>query len=198
MKAPCFQEEAFMRKKRIRGFRRHLQQHQQRAAVLALPNMTRIAQDQYDTQKLGLTPWLVSDKPPLAIRKLWLGKLVADFKQWQVQLRQHYPTFYLAVWLFEPAFGESELVAAICERTPRYETAFGEALALPLPVEYQMVAGIDELQWSARKRIDIFWPEDFAELGQWASRKPHWPIESPTGEACVAVQTGLVWVGQAS
>jgi hypothetical protein len=86
-----------MKRKRLRGFHWHLQQHQQRAAVAEVLDMATMEREQREYQKLGLAPWCISDKPPLAIRKLWLGKLIADFKQWQAQLRQQYPEFYLAV-----------------------------------------------------------------------------------------------------
>lgn len=186
-----------MRKKRLRGFRRHLRAHQQRAAVAASLDLGLLTHQQYDHVKLGLAPWHVHEKPPLAIRQLWLGRLLANFSQWQRQLRQQYPEFYLAVWVFEPAFGESQLVAAVEGRKAWYETVFGEELSVPLPHEYQAVAGVGTLQWVARQHVAVFAPEEFAAMGAAASRKPHWPLQLEAGASAVAVALGLVWVGQA-
>lgn len=158
--------------------------------------MGRLEQHHYEYVKLGLAPWAVSEKPPLAIRKLWLGKLLTDFGQWRAQLQQRHSDFYLAIWLFEPAFGESQLVAAIEERRVRYQQLFGEDANKPLPAEYEAVPGIAELQWTAKKNIITYSPDDFAALGARVASKPHWPIALPGGEPGIAVQVGLVWVGQ--
>lgn len=185
-----------MKRKRLRGFRRHLRKHQEWAATPKELDVNRVERLHYHYEKLGLAPWMVSEKPPLAIRKLWVGRLIADFYQWQKQLKHHYFDCYLAVWLFEPDFGESQLVAAIEERKTQYKELFGDVITKPLPAEYGSIPGIDLLQWTARANIISCWPEDFAEMGSWASRKPHWLVETPDGKTLIAVQTGLVWVGQ--
>jgi hypothetical protein len=183
-----------MREKRLRGFNRHMRAHLKRAVTDIALDTDWLEQHHYDYEKLGLAPWYVTDKPPFAIRKLWLSKLVADYQQWRVQLRRQYSDFYLAVWLFEPDFGDSQLVAGIKEQ--HYEGLFGEPLNLPLPSEYQSLPGITNLQWNARANITVFDAEDFATLGLWAANRPHRPVEGTNGELLVAVQVGVVWVGQ--
>ncbi|MDO7850482.1 hypothetical protein [Hymenobacter convexus] len=185
-----------MRAKRLRGFGRHMRVHIKRAASDVALDTDWLEQHHYDYEKLGLAPWHVSDKPPLAIRKLWLGKLVVDFQQWHKQLKQQYADFYLAIWLFEPHFGDSQLVAGIEEQKAHYEGLFGEPVALSLPMEYQVLPGVRDLQWTALAYVTPFYPEDFASLGSWALKKPHWPTESPSGEKMIAVQIGVVWVGK--
>ena len=152
----------------------------------------------YDYEKLGLAPWRVDEKPPLAIRKLWLGRLIADFFRWQAQMEAQYADFYLAVWLYEPDFGNSQLVGAIEARKSRYENLFGNVVEKPLPIEYRHLPGIDNLQWTAKANVHLYSPEDFTELGSWASQKSHWAVETADGVAWVAVQVGWVWIGQAA
>lgn len=79
-------------------------------------NLSLLARSHRDYHKLGLAPWAVNTKPPLVIRKLWVSRLVADFQQWHSSLTRHYPEFYLAVWLYKPEFGRSQLVAGIEEK----------------------------------------------------------------------------------
>ena len=149
-----------------------------------------------DYQKLGLSPWYTSDKPPVAIRKLWVSRLVADFQEWHEQLATQHDGFYLAVWIFEPGFGESQLVAATGAKQAYYEGVFDKTLPIPLPREYHLLPGVDELRWAARAEIIPYRPDDFAALGAWGAKKPNWPVLSEAGEPLVAVQTGVVWVGR--
>ena len=185
-----------MDKKRIRGLKRHLRNHQQWATIPNAFNEVSLEKHHYDYAHLGLAPWRVNGKPPVAIRKLWVSRLVADYKEWHKQMVNRYTDFYLAVWIFDPTFGESEVVVAIEEKVDRYDGRFGEVLDLPLPSEYQSLAGIDDLRWTAREYVMVYSPEGFEEMGKWALRKPHWPVEGSDGEPLVLVQLGIVWVGQ--
>ncbi|WP_375415949.1 hypothetical protein [uncultured Hymenobacter sp.] len=186
-----------MREKRVRGLRRHWRDHQRQAAIPEMLSRSMIEQHQYDREKLGLSPWNVYDKPPLAFRKLWVSRLLADFQQWHKELASFHSEFYLAVWLFEPRFGQSQLVAGISERKTRYEGIFSEAENTPLPVEYQELPGVAALRWVRHAEVEAFWADEFAERGTWASSKPHWEFKTLDGETCIAVQVGWVWVGQA-
>lgn len=184
------------RRKRIRGFRRILRDHQRRSCETQDIDLGFIKEQHRYYQKLGLAPWAISEKPPLAIRKLWISRLVADFQRWHAILARHYPQFYLAVWLFEPDFGNSQVVAGIEENIPGYENAFGKLLNLPLPAAYQALAGMSDLHWTARAQVAVFWPDEFAEVRSWAATKPHWEFTTSTGDLFFAVQTGIVWIGE--
>ena len=185
-----------MDKKRVRGLKRHLRNHQQRATIQEPFDEARICNLHYDYAHLGLNPWAVNGKPPVQIRKLWVGRLVANYKEWHKQMLARYTDFYLAIWIFDPTFGESEVVVAVENLIDRYKGRFGEVLELPLPPEYQSLPAIDDLTWTAKEYVTVYTPEDFAEMGRWASRKPHWPVDGDDSEPLVLVQLGVVWVGQ--
>lgn len=187
------------RKKRIRGFRRFLFAHQQRAAIPAAFDAAYFQQQHRDYQKLGLAPWAVNEKPPLSIRRLWVGRLVADFHRWHQVLATRYPDFYLAVWLFEPEFGRSQLVAGIEEKQAWYEGVFGEPIPnFPLPDEYMALPDMAGLYWTARAEIAVFWPDEFDELSARTRNRPYRKTETADGQPIFVVQIGLVWVGQLS
>jgi len=185
-------------RKKIRGFSRFLRDHQHRASLPEWFDPDYFAEAHRDTHKLGLYPWAVNQKPPQAIRQLWVARLVADFHAWHQKLAAQYADFYLAVWVYEPEFGRSQLVAGIKERQTWYEGIFGEDLEKPLPVEYQSLPGIAELRWTARPEFMTYWPDEFAELGNWVATKPHWEVEGDDGQPFFAVQIGCVWVGRAA
>lgn len=163
---------------------------------------TGLATFQVHYQKLGLAPWYMHQKPPKLFRQLWVTRLVSDFHYWQTQLMGLYPDFYLAIWLFEPRFGHSQLVTAIRERKAYYEQLFGHWVGSrvhppqALPPEYQALPGVQDLHWTRYPDVELLLLDDFAEQSAWATKKPHWPGETLDGEPYIAVQVGWVWVGQ--
>jgi hypothetical protein len=185
-----------MDKKRVRGLKRHLCSHQQRAAVPEPFDESRMHKLHYDYASLGLSPWRVNGKPPVAVRKLWVSRLVADYQEWHRQMVSQYDAFYLAVWIFEPTFGESQLVAAVEERMSGYAERHEDVLELPLPAEYQSLPGVNDLRWTAYEYLMPHWPDDFAAIGKWATRKAHWSGKDSNGDPLVVVQLGVVWVGR--
>lgn len=187
------------RKKKIRGFRRYLREHQQRAALSYGLDFDFLEETHRDYIKLGLFPWAVNTKPPLAIRQLWVKRLVANCSRWYEELAARYPSFYLAVWLYEPDFGRSQLVAGIAEKQEWYEHVFtevAEADAPPLPAEYRLVPRVADFQWIAQAETTTIWPEDLFDTDAWALKKPHWPARTADGREVIVVQIGWVWVGR--
>jgi hypothetical protein len=81
---PCKHKRTLPRK-RIRGLRRLWRKHQQWATPQAL-SLDLMESVHSNTEQLGIAPWTVHGKPPLAIRQLWANRLLADFFDWQQQL----------------------------------------------------------------------------------------------------------------
>ncbi|WP_162549865.1 hypothetical protein [Hymenobacter nivis] len=127
---------------------------------------------------------------------------MSDFYHWQNQLAALYTDFYAAVWLFEPRFGYSQLVAAIGERKDHYEqlfeseAGFQASSSQELPPEYQALAGVQGLQWTKYPEVELLLPDDFAEQSTWVKKKHHWPSETQHEAPYIAVQVGWVWVGR--
>jgi hypothetical protein len=189
-----------MRRKKIRGFKRHLRAHQQRAAAPIEPlDFALLAECHYQNDWLGLAPWRVSDRPPFPIRRLWVAHLVAGFFSRQQSL-QHYPQdYFLAVRIKEPDFGDSRLIVAVEEWKTRYENGYSEPEdMLPLPQEYRSIPGVNQLHWTTHRIVYHCTLEDFQydrEMGFKPSH--HWPYEDDDGSPMVMVQVGWEWVGQA-
>jgi hypothetical protein len=185
-------------RKKIRGFTRFWRDHQRRASIPERFDLAYFAEARRDAHKLGLYPWAVNEKPPQAIRQLWVARLVADFHAWYQQLVAHYSDFYLAVWLYEPEFGRSQLVAGLDERKVWSEDHFGELERPPFPAEYHALPGVAGLHWTAQPEITVLWPEELADTDAWALKKPHHEIQLSTGEAAIVVQIGWIWEGTAA
>jgi hypothetical protein len=185
-------------RKRLRGFNRFWRDHQHRASIPELFDIAYFAESHRDYHKLGLYPWAVNEKPPLAVRKLWVTRLVADFHNWQRELAAHYAAYYLAVWLYEPDFGRSQLVAGIEQQKGWYEAIVDEPGDLPFPAAYQSLPGVADLQWTAQRETTVIWPEDLSSTDSWALKKPHWEAVTAAGQPVIVVQIGWIWVGRAA
>lgn len=149
---------------------------------------------------LGLAPWAVDERPPVAIRQLWVNRLITDFYAWQAELAAHYANYYLAVWLYDSEFGRSQLIASIKDLQTRDENFFHQVQVSdrPLPPEYQSLPGVAALRWTACAVVITMWPDEFAEAdSSWALKKPHWEAKTYAGEPIFVIQIGLAWVGRA-
>lgn len=186
-----------MARKRIRGLRRHSRNHRRRAATSTPLDLTLLTSHHYDYLKLGLSPWYQDDQPPLAIRRLWATRLLADFWRWHTQLAALGEPFHLAIWLFEPHFGESQLTASVGQMRERYINSFDPAPAAPLPQAYRHLPGFADLRWSVGLHEWILDDDEFAEWFRQRYRSTYYRFITPDGEPYVAARRGRVWVGQA-
>ncbi|MBD2716950.1 hypothetical protein KBK19_18035 [Microvirga sp. STR05] len=189
------------RRRKVRGSKRRLK-HLVHQSVIAAPlSEPRLQRYGYDYNKLGLGPWH-HRQPPQRVRQLAARHLLTTFFDWQRQLGAQPEPFYLAIWLVDSDFAHSsQVVAGIRERREWYHSLFGkpDPAGPPLPAEYQLLPGADQLTWHPHPReveLDVFdypggWPA-------WALRKPNRLRPSGEGGECMLVQTGWVWVGQAT
>ena len=184
-------------RKRMRGLRRLFRQHQRWAAIPEKLSLSLLERAHFQREQLGLAPWTVHGKPPLPIRQLWANRLLTDFFEWERQLTASHSEFWLSIRLYDLRFGLSQLDAAIREQQAYFERRFedtGEGMALPL--EYQSLPGAGQLRWTCYAEGDVFGPDEFAELGSWALKKPHWETEDSNGSPVIFMQTGYKWVGR--
>ena len=111
-------------RKRIRGLRRHFRNLQQRAikpSELRLVDLEWLARFQQTYHNVLTAPWDGCEEVPQKqeFRALWVARFLQIFPHWHAQLKRRYPTFYLAIWLYEPtdeAFCQSRIVVAVNER----------------------------------------------------------------------------------
>jgi hypothetical protein len=189
-----------MSRKKIRGFKRHLEAHQRRSTAPIAPiHFAALAERHYEYEWLGLAPWRVNEKPPYPIRRLWVAHLVAGFFSWQRSLQDYPHDYFLAVRIKEPDFADSRLTVGIEEWKTRYEQGCSEPEdVLPLPQEYRDIPGVNDLHWSTHRITYQCSLEDFQYDRETGMKFPHyWPYEDEDGNAMVLVQVGWEWVGRA-
>lgn len=176
--------------KKLRGQRRHLRRAlrwQQSPPPLDLNSAG------YDCRKIWLRPWsdlYFTRLPPTVIRRELLRGLLITHTEWRQTLQRNGEPFYLAIWLFEHPFRETQIAAGINERIQRYETIFEDGPPRPLPPEYQLIPGIEELEWRT------YW-EVHADY-----ERPFWPVRDyrqermDDGEIVHVWHGSRVWVGR--
>ena len=192
-------------RKRIRGLRRHfrnLRQRAKRPSEMRVVDLTWLARYQQTYHNVIADPWLSHEDVPRkqAFRALWVERFVRTFPHWHAQLKSRYPTFYLAIWLYEPTaedFRHSRIMVAVNERRLLYENSFGVVRDRPLPLEYAAVPGIETLDWKAYARQHSYTPEEFEQAGPELANRPHQHGETEQDQPSIIVHFGWIWVGQA-
>jgi len=104
--------------------------------------------------------------------------------------------YHLAIWLFEPHFGESQLTVSLAGRREQYINAFTPAADAALPQTYRHLPGFADLHWLVGLEE---WILDVDEFGEWVRqgyRGAHYRAVTPNDEPCIVLRRGRVWVGQ--
>ncbi|GAA3948415.1 hypothetical protein [Hymenobacter algoricola] len=131
--------------------------------------------------------------PPNPIRRELLAGLLSAYQQWQQQLSARHQPFYLAVWLFEPHFNRSQVVAGTQGWIAGYKTAFGVAdphSSLP-PEIYRQVSGVNQLIWTRHADTEVY-----DSFPYWLPNRKVTILTAASGETRYAARVGWVWVGR--
>lgn len=193
--------------KKVRGLTRHFRRFEQSKHHPEPLTWDELREGIYVNEKLGLAPWVASsfaNSPPGRFRREAFAKLLATHALWQRVLRGFPEPYYLAVWLMDSRFRDSQVVAGIRERVTRYEHVFGEPdpEAPPLPPEYRNVPGAEQLHWTAyhKEYADTFDAENAtAEQQDWETRlrrRRYRTVEDEEYGTIYLFREGHVWVGR--
>lgn len=154
--------------------------------------------------KIWLDPWsrLVPRNPPVWFQRRILAALLGILESWRRTLDAAGEPYYLRLWLFDPEFHRSQVVAAVGSFIPFYENTFARAPAgnrRPPRRFDDPEYDLDALEWRPCLHTDVVLADDAADFGeltrltQHASRVEY----AGTGQALLVLDRGLVWVGSA-
>ncbi|WP_049790037.1 hypothetical protein [Paenibacillus sp. JDR-2] len=121
---------------KIRGWKRrirHIEQWKQRNIVLDMDTLAAFGRDY---AKLWIPPFhgLVRRTPPIWYNRLLLDAMIEVYNSWQETLTKTEEPFYLKIWLFDPEFINSQIVAAYRDGLHFYDNAFEPAVdVIPFP-----------------------------------------------------------------
>ncbi len=185
----------FVDVKKLRGLRRHYKRTlrwQQTHVPLAMNGRT------YDYRKIWLRPWSdfnFGQQPPLTLRRELLRGLLRTHAAWLRELSaQHATSFYLAIWVFERAFTQSQVVAGIGGSATHYLEVFepdsGANQALPL--ELRRLPEADQLEWHCCVEIITDYDPPVGKVSGYRQRV------AEDGQIFHQWEGTRVWVGRAT
>lgn len=194
----------FSNRKKVRGWKRrirHLEQFRLAYRELDVEALRHGRGVQY--VKIWLDPWsrLEPRNPPYWYRRRILAALIDILGAWREQLERMGEPYYLALWLFDPDFHRSQVVAAAGESIEYYRTLFEPAEGAPAqpPAEYRDAAyDLDGLRWQAGQVIDAelasSYDDDFQALARLVPTADRIQ-QTADGDTLLIFHRGLVWLG---
>lgn len=191
-----------MNKKKVRGWTRQIRKLEQwKQANLRL---TVDPVYHYDYVKIWLDPWFRLQKrnPPVWFRRLIVAALIEIYDSWRKQLVSLNEPFYLKIWLFEPHFVRSQVVAATGERIEYYENLFvadTEYKKFPFEKYAHSSYDLSAFVWELRaeedfyfERADEFAVDEFERLKEKAFRIE----QAEDGDTLLTVKQGNIFLGE--
>ena len=189
-----------MNKKKVRGWKRQIRKLERWKIQHLNLELNRYG---YSYVKIWLDPWYRLEKrnPPIWFQRLILAALLEIYESWREQLLARGEKLYLKIWLFDPHFITSQVVAAVGERINYYEDLFAqsnETKSFPYQKylnrsynlqDYDWVLSVDEDMYFERE--DELSVEDTESLKKIAFRV----VEVSNGDKMYGVKKGDLWLG---
>jgi hypothetical protein len=189
-----------MNKKKVRGWKRQIRKLERWKIQHLNLELNRYG---YSYVKIWLDPWYRLEKrnPPIWFQRLILAALLEIYESGREQVLARGEKLYLKIWLFDPHFITSQVVAAVGERINYYEDLFAqsnETKSFPYQKylnrsynlqDYDWVLSVDEDMYFERE--DELSVEDTESLKKIAFRV----VEVSNGDKMYGVKKGDLWLG---
>ncbi len=193
----------FSNRKKVRGWKRRLRELERFRLAHRTLDVDALRRDELAYVKLWLDPWsrLVPRDPPVWFRRRVLAAFLDVLHSWGRALEATGEPYYLRLWLYDPRFHRTQVVAAMGERIRWYETMFvpaAGARALPPPQFRDPAYDLAEVEWEPCLDTDVLLEDDasderdLARIRRRASRVEH----ARWGQALFLFDRGLVWLGK--
>ncbi|WP_105620104.1 hypothetical protein [Vallitalea okinawensis] len=143
--------------------------------------------------------------PPNWFNKLILEAMLEVYDSWDKKLRGLNEPYYLKLWLYEPNFINSQIVAAIGDYIDYYEDVFEpDENKKALPIEKFNIKndGICRFDWGQYKDQAIIYGSDFTDdlesLNYWKEKsyKIKKKIINDDVDVEYYITKGTIWVGE--
>lgn len=143
--------------------------------------------------------------PPNWFNKLILEAMLEVYDSWDKKLRGLSEPYYLKLWLYEPNFINSQIVAAIGDYIDYYEGVFESdenKKAFPVNKFNMKNDGFRRFEWGQYKDHTIIYGSDFTDdldsLNYWKNKsyKIEKKIKDDEEEVKYYIVKGTIWVGK--
>lgn len=192
----------FSNRKKVRGWKRRLRELERfRRAHLEL-DVEALRRSEVVYVKLWLDPWsrLVPRDPPVWFRRRVLAAFLDILHSWNRALEAAGEPFYLRLWLFDPRFHRTQVVAAVGDRIAWYRNSFEAAPGarpVPPPHLHDPAYDLAALEWEPCRDTDVVLEEDAAERGDLRILRRATRVEHTSwGQPLFLFDRGFVWLGR--
>ena len=197
----------FSNKKKIRNWKRQTKRVTTWKESHLTLDMDYLLQSNSAYVKIWIDPWyrLTRRNPPLWLaRKMYEG-LCEIYISWKKQLDELNEPYYLKIWLFDPWFINSQVVAAIRDDINFYSNTFNPPQKVKVFPEdrFSSIVYTGEFNWSQYLDEDFYFEkfDDLSEIDIRELIKKAHIIEQASFEGgkvtdtCYRINKGDVWVG---
>ena len=193
----------FSNRKKVRGWKRRLRELERFRLAHRELDVDALRRNEVAYVKLLLDPWsrLVPRDPPVWFGRRVLAAFLDILRSWHGALEATGEPYYLRLWLFDPRFHRTQVVAAMGDRIRWYEKSFEPAAgAPPLPPPHLGDPAYDlaALEWEPCRDTDVLLEDDAAderELARIRLRASRVEYAS-WGQPLFLFDRGLVWLGR--
>ncbi|HEX2076877.1 MAG TPA: hypothetical protein VHG08_04185 [Longimicrobium sp.] len=192
----------FSNKKKVRGWKRRIRQLERLRLEHRQLDVAALREHGVQYVQIWLDPWdrLVQRNPPYWYRRRILAAFIDIFGAWKTGLEELGEPYYLELWLFEPDFYRTQVVAAVGTRVEYYRTLFPTVPGAPgrPPPQYQDPAyALSSFRWRAGEVIDVRTEKldepDAQDIATWSRHAAR--IEHTADDTLYIFNRGIVWLG---
>ncbi len=162
-------ERYHSRKQKMRGWKRRKRSIQLWREQMLELDMETMRSENFDYAKLWIYPFysISPIDPPHWFQRLLLSEMIDVYAHWQKRMEQEQEPFYLKIWLYEPNFILSQMVAAYRNRLHFYNQHFQPAPAASKPFPFASTGKLGEqlqqLDWQLCIQEELYWSNELQD-----------------------------------
>lgn len=193
----------YSNKKKIRGWKKQIRKINYWKNYHLTLDTAKLDDSQREYVKLTIDPWyrLVKRTPPIWYNRLILEALVEIYLSWHKTLQKWGEPFYLKIWLFDPHFINSQVVAATKDWIVGYNNTFTKSNQnQTFPFDKYKISNfsLEDFTWELHIEENYFY-EKMDQLSEVEinniKQKAYRSGLLRDGDRYFAIKTGDVWIG---
>ncbi|GIO05694.1 hypothetical protein J31TS6_17220 [Brevibacillus reuszeri] len=202
------------KKKKIRGWKRHVRKIEKWKQQVIDLDIEHLYQYQRDYAKLWIHPFYAIPRrnPPVWYNRLLLESMLDVYLSWNEKLTKIDEDFYLKLWIYDPHFINSQVVAAYKDCLHFYDQSFdvgNQEKQFPFHMYTYLIEKLEIFDWHQHIDCAIYTESDLIDDIQrgWMSENEFKAIKEKAYKVetihlsdgnidkTYSVQVGEVWVG---
>ncbi len=190
-------------RKKIRGWKRRIRQIDRWGEWIKSPDLKYFEKSGYTYERCTLSPFymIVRRNPPLWFYKLIVSKFITAYKIWAVELDQTGIPYDLMLWLYDPAFIQSEIISYKVEHEgDRARFSWESDVQKPFPYSKfnHPLYNLNEFEWMLADDENVTFLSEMDEKSDldWYINNGYVKKVQKEGEIYYAKRTGNIWMGR--